>query len=225
MPVVNRKYQIGDSFVSKNPNGFKDIHRIISLTKCPDRPYIFKGDDSLYGYWESEKYIDEYYDWRGFEELPEDNLQETEKATIIFQNPDKPSLGFNSSTWSDVGTDSVDLKNGEANKIEMVLEELEETISKSLGKITCVNDVNKITSKLMDVIKKAQNLVNALEVSNLKPKIDIKKECVDPVNLRKETYRCAHDYVLKNQGYNNSDHLITEYECSICGENKMTIQS
>lgn len=75
---------------------------------------------------------------------------------------------------------------GEANKIEMVLEELEETISKSLGKITCVNDVNKITSKLMDVRKKAQNLVNALKVSNLKPKIDIKEECVDPVSIWKD---------------------------------------
>lgn len=73
------------------------------------------------------------------------------------------------------------------------------------------------------------------DMSKPEPKIDIQKPCVDslnisgkeriePVSIRKETYRCAHDYVLKNQGYNNSDHLIREYECSICGENKMTIQ-
>ena len=124
--------------------------------------------------------------WHWFEELPEDNLQEKKEATVIFQTPDEPSLGFNSPTWSDVGTDSVDLEKGEVSEVEMVLEELEEAISKSLGKITCVNDVNKITSKLMDVRKKAQNLVNALEVSNLKPKIDIKEECVDPVSIWKD---------------------------------------
>ena len=82
--------------------------------------------------------------------------------------------------------DPVDLEKGEVNEVERALEELEEAISKSLGKITCVNDVNKITSKLMDLMKKAQNLANALEVSNLKPKIDIKEECVDPVSIWKD---------------------------------------
>lgn len=46
----------------------------------------------------------------------------------------------------------------------------------------------------------------------------------DEQDTKKETYRCAHDYVLKNQGYNNSDMLIKDYECSICGESKMTIR-
>ena len=76
--------------------------------------------------------------------------------------------------------DPVDLENGEANEVEKALDELKQAISESLGKITCVNDVNKITSKLMDVRKAAQKLVNALEVeknmSNPKPKIDIKEE-------------------------------------------------
>ena len=53
----------------------------------------------------------------------------------------------------------------------------------------------------------------------------LKEECVEPVSIKKETYRCAHDYVLKNQGYNSIDYLVRQYECSICGENKMTIQS
>ena len=88
----------------------------------------------------------------------------------------------------------VDLKKGEVNEIDKALEELKEAISKSLGKITCVNDVNKITSKLMDVRKKAQNLVNAWKAEknikavmmNPEPKIDIKEERVDPVSIWKD---------------------------------------
>ena len=84
----------------------------------------------------------------------------------------------------------VDLENGKANKIDKALEELKEAISKSLGKITCVNDVNKLNFKLMDVRIAAQHLVNALEVEknmpNPKPKIDMKEECVDPVSIWKD---------------------------------------
>ena len=78
----------------------------------------------------------------------------------------------------------------EISEVERALEELEQAMSKSLGKITCVNDVNKITFKLMDVRKAAQNLVNALEVEknmpNPKPKIDMKEECVEPVSIWKD---------------------------------------
>lgn len=186
MPVVGKRYH--------------DKNYIVRCDEIWSDRVILNRDGSYF-----DVSIEGFSDY--FEELPEDNLQETEEVRVNEKaNP-------------------VDLENGEANKIDKALEELKEAISKSLGKITCVNDVNKLNFKLMDVRIAAQHLVNALEVSNLKPKIDIKEECVDPVNIRKETYRCAHDYILKNQGYNNSDHLIREYKCSICGENKMTIQS
>jgi len=63
------KYKVGDYFISKYPNGFKDIHRIIALTESPSEPYFFKGDDSVFGYKESEKFIDEHYNYKGYEKL------------------------------------------------------------------------------------------------------------------------------------------------------------
>ena len=69
----------------------------------------------------------------------------------------------------------VDLQKGEVNEVERALDELKEAISKSLGKITCVNDANKLTSKLMDVRKSAQNLVNALKAEK-KPFFKIREE-------------------------------------------------
>ena len=77
---------------------------------------------------------------------------------------------------------------------------------------------NKIWQEMVDSTNQTnQALIKRLQENN--------EECVEPVSIKKETYRCAHDYVLKNQGYNNSDHLIRYYECFICGENKMTIQA
>ena len=77
---------------------------------------------------------------------------------------------------------------------------------------------NKIWQEMVDSTNQTnQALIKRLQENN--------EECVDPVSIKKETYRCAHDYVLKNQGYNSIDYLVRQYECSICGENKMTIQS
>lgn len=127
--------------------------------------------------------------WHWFEKLPEDNLQETEKATVIFQTPDEPSLGFNSPTWSDVGTDSVDLEKGEVSEVERALEELKAHLNNRQSSLYC------ITGKLEDL---AQNLVNALEaernMSKPEPKIDMKEECVKRASIwkltKEEIYRC-----------------------------------
>lgn len=104
----------------------------------------------------------------------------------------------------------------EVSEVERALEELKNYFSNN-------------SSNHSEILNLASNLVNALEteknMSKPEPKIDMKEECVEPVSIKKETYRCAHDYVLKNQGYNSIDYLVRQYECSICGENKMTIQS
>lgn len=77
---------------------------------------------------------------------------------------------------------------------------------------------NKIWQEMVDSTNQTnQALIKRLQENN--------EECIEPVSIKKETYRCAHDYVLKNQGYNSIDYLVRQYECSICGENKMTIQS
>ena len=76
---------------------------------------------------------------------------------------------------------------------------------------------------LTDFVKSFEQMQKDISTTELDEVL--KEECVEPVSIKKETYRCAHDYVLKNQGYNSIDYLVRQYECSICGENKMTIQS
>ena len=134
----------------------------------------------------------------------------------------------------------VDLQKGKVNEVEKALE-AEKKVTQKHYDLEAVTRLEIIDSNGRSYVNLHANPMefsyqdhgktlkifcgNKEDMSKPEPKIDMKKERVDPVNIRKETYRCAHDYVLKNQGYNNSDHLIREYECSICGENKMTIQS
>lgn len=99
-----------------------------------------------------------------------------------------------------------------------IIEELQAENQALLAKNGELLAENKIWQEMVDSTNQTnQALIKRLQENN--------EECVDPVSIKKETYRCAHDYVLKNQGYNSIDYLVRQYECSICGENKMTIQS
>ena len=159
------------------------------------------------------------YFWDDFKELPDSNSQKPEEMQI-------QEKANSEETWNlhelDEEFNAINIKKKEVNEVERALEELEEEAFQEVT-IGTDNKHRYLADLYMELREKAQNLVNALEAETVVEIQENNEECVDPVSIKKETYKCAHDYVLKNQGY-NSDYLIKEYKCSICGKSKATIQ-
>jgi hypothetical protein len=110
--------------------------------------------------------------WDYFEELPEDNLQETEEVKVNKKaNP-------------------VDFEKGEVNEVERALEELKKSLVKPISANLNEDVAKSWRDQYFLVCKAGWNLVNALEternMSKPEPKIDIKEERVDPVSLEKK---------------------------------------
>lgn len=101
--------------------------------------------------------------WEKYEKLPEDDLQEVNKAEVN-ETPNP-----------------VDLEKKEVNEVERALEELKkELFNKRDCHFTRIDKLENLAQRLIDVLEAEKNM------SKPEPKIDMKEERVEPVSIWKD---------------------------------------
>lgn len=178
--MINKLPVVGERYVYKTAKDSKGF--LAGLFKS-EGIFTFDGGTIL-------RFVPEHF-WNIFEELPDSNPQEepnllAKDGWCGGREPLPTREEFYERLREQNKTESVDLEKGEVSEVERALEELKYKLNNPV----CDTGVLRI---------KAQKLVNALEAEKAKthqlntpvsreytpapePKIDMKEECVEPVN-------------------------------------------
>ena len=164
LPVVGQRYRHQDA-----PN------LIVKVSSVEGGIVFFEKHESLS--------LTQFY-YR-YEELPQDNSQETEECCPI----ETAEAAWNMSEVNET-PNSVDLEKIEVNKVEWALEELKDRIKNQDGIHTLTMYAKKLVAALeaekMPEVGCGKEAYNKWVMSKPEPKIDMKEERVEPVSIWKD---------------------------------------
>tara|TARA_R110000868_G_scaffold29030_1_gene107933 strand:+ start:6955 stop:7710 length:756 start_codon:yes stop_codon:yes gene_type:complete len=182
LPVVGQRYRHQDA-----PN------LIVKVSSVEGGIVFFEKHESLS--------LTQFY-YR-YEELPQDNSQETEECCPI----ETAEAAWNMSEVNET-PNSVDLEKIEVNKVEWALEELKDRIKNQDGIHTLTMYAKKLVAALeaekMPEVGCGKEAYNKWVMSKPEPKIDMKEERVEPVSIWKDVSELPEDddlipYLIKSK--------------------------